>query len=389
MPLTLRNALSGPLFRALLGVAGFGPTAALSARVLSPLPPGTSLVGSTSLAVDVPEGAPIADYLLARNGRYVGDILAEPSAALTFQVEVPARSRVYGAWAGQTVPFVAYVLYPTDQDNDRPDYRFPYAETGDAVVPRMQRAGEAPRFADPAARYPLIVYSGGYNTHGLWHLGHLKPLAADGCIVLDVFHGDGRGRDFLPNLALRVLALRTAVELLLAHPDFGPRIDRDRLAFSGASGGAHTVLALLGGRGAEDEPVPALEGVRVRAAFVVVPFLGGELGFWPFKLKAWVFGQDHAGLRHVQVPVLAVYGEADTNVPRAGVEAGLRALGGPATGVLLAGEAHDLSDAAVGDTWAWERLFFAAHLRDDADARAQWEKGTSMTGGVSDQAQRF
>jgi len=123
-----------------------------------------------------PAGQPMGDFL---NGKvtpqhpvYLADILTHPESAFALQVAVPADRKTFGAHAGTRIPLVLYVLYPTTKDNPRADYTFPYTETGDNVFPHMQRAGEKPIFPDAAARYPLIVYSGGYNTHGLWHLSH-------------------------------------------------------------------------------------------------------------------------------------------------------------------------------------------------------------------------
>jgi predicted dienelactone hydrolase len=251
------------------------------------------------------------------------------------------------------------------------------------VFTHMQQPGDKPLFPDSAAKYPLIILSGGYNTHGLWHLAHLKFLAAHGYIVVDMFHGDGRGTSFQGNLALRSLELRMTLDFVLQHPGFAPAIDSARIGAVGESAGGHTVLAALGGVDPAGR-IPDGSDPRIKAAFGLVPFMGGSFGFWPFKVDAWFFGEDHAGLRGVQRPFFAVYGEKDTNVPPKDVEAGMREIAGPATAVMLDREKHLVSDASSNDIRTWELLFFDAWLRDDAAARQKLESGQSVRGGVND-----
>jgi len=217
-------------------------------------------------------------------------------------------------------------------------------------------------------------------------LGHhdlAEYLAAHGYIVVDMFHGDGRSNDFPANLALRSLELRATLDFVLQHPDFAPAIDADRIGAEGASGGAHTVLAALGGVDPAGR-MPEGTDPRIKAGFGLVPFMGGAMGVWPFKLDFWFFGADHAGLHRVQRPFFAVYGGKDTNVPVENVEAGVRALAGPATAIMLDGEQHLVSDAANVDIRTWETLFFDAWLRDDPVARKKLADGTSVRGGVTD-----
>lgn len=314
---------------------------------------------------------------------YVTDILQHPDGVPTITVDVPADAKVYGSWAGQKIPVVTYLLYPTTKQNNRPDYRFPYKETGDNVFPRMQRPGEKPLFPENAGKLPLIVYTGGFNAHGLWHLDHLKFLASHGYLVLDLFHADGRSGEFLSSMAVRPLEVRAALDYILAHPDFGPVIDRERIGLSGASAGGATLLSVMGGFDPEaatrNRPDP-----RVKAGFGLVPAMGSSFGIWPFKTDAWYFGRDFSGLRGVRRPFLGVYAQNDVNVTPRSVEAGIRQLGGPASGVMLDGEAHLLSNASNSDVYTWELTFFDAWLRDDLTARSNLEQATSVRGGVND-----
>lgn len=355
---------------------------------LAPVQPGPFPVATTNLEVrpqadakamfNFMNGTATSDGL-----RYLTDILVHPDAVPTVQLDVPADAKLYGKLAGTRLPLVLLIVYPTSRDNARADYAFPYTETGDRTFSHMQQPGDKPLLADPTAKYPLIVLSGGYNTHGLWHLFHLKELASHGYVVVDIFHGDGRSGLFAGNLALRSLGVRAALDYVLQHPDFGAVIDPDRIGATGESAGAHTVLAALGGIDPSGR-IPALPDPRVKAAFGLVPFMGGSFGLWPFKMDAWYFGEDYAGLRYVRRPFFAVYGGKDSNVPPGNVEAGVRALSGPTAAVMLDDESHSLTNPAHRDVRTWEILFFDCWLRGDDDARRQLEQGTSVQDGVKD-----
>jgi dienelactone hydrolase len=360
----------------------------LAGGEIEPVAPGPFAVATTNLQVRPQAGAKaMFDFLngkvSAEGTKYLTDILVHPDAVPTVQVAIPDDRKRYGAHAGQRLPLVLLVVYPTRRDNPRYDYLYPYTETGDALFTHMQQPGDKPVFADPAAKYPLVVYSGGYNTHGLWHLAHLKALAAHGYIVVDMFHGDGRGADFPLNLALRTVELRATLDFILQHPDFAPAIDADRIGAEGMSGGGHTILAAMGGTDPAGRMADSADP-RIKAGFGLVPFMGGSVGIWPFKMDFWFFGEDHAGLNRMSRPFLAVYGGKDSNVPPEGVESGVRAMAGPASAVMLDHEPHLVSNASNVDIRTWETLFFDAWLKDDATARKKLESGTSVRGGVPD-----
>jgi len=354
---------------------------------LEPIGPGPFAVASTNFEVTPRPEVPMFDFL---NGKvtptrteYITDILSHPEAVPTLTIPVPNDAKRYGSQAGTKLPLVLVVMYPTAADNPRPDYKFPYKETGDNVFPHMQRPGEKPLLASGVGKYPLIVNAGGYNTHTLWHMEHMKLLASHGYIVVDMLHGDGRGSFFAGNLALRSFELRATLDFMLQRSDFAAAIDADRIGAAGQSAGGHTILAAMGGMDPAAE-IAFLPDPRVKAAFGLVPFMGASFGFWPFKTDAWFFGEDHAGLRNVHRPFFAVYGEKDENVVPAGVEAGVRAIAGPATAVMLDGESHLVSNPANSDIGTWEILFFDAWLRDDASAREKLKTGTTVRGGVHD-----
>ncbi|MFT3784401.1 MAG: hypothetical protein QM790_20515 [Nibricoccus sp.] len=354
---------------------------------LEPIRPGPYPVACTNLEVAPREGVPMFDFL---NGKasgggtmYLTDILVHPDAVPTVYVDVPKDSQRFGKQAGTRLPVVLLVVYPTTNENTRADYAFPYKETGDAVCSHMQQPGEKPILADAAAKYPLIIHSGGYNTHGLWHLWRMKQIAAHGYIVVDMFHGDGRGGSFAGNLALRSLELRATLDYLLQRSDFAGAIDAERIGANGDSAGGYTIASALGGVDPRGR-IPEGADLRIKAGVGLVPFLGGASGVWPFKMDMWYFGEDHAGLRRVKRPFLAICGEKDVNVPPQGVAAGVREMAGPSAVIMLDGESHLVSDATSTDIRTWEILFFDAWLRDDATAREKLKSGTSIRGGVKD-----
>ncbi|WP_341678471.1 hypothetical protein [Niveibacterium sp. SC-1] len=352
---------------------------AAAAKPIPLIAPGPYAVGSSNFEVVEPQ-VPIIDYLKGRAGegetQYVGDLLKHPAAALQFVADMPQvpadAPPPFHAYAGRKLPFAMYVLYPTTADNPRPDYRFPYAETADNLFPHMQRAGEKPLPAQASARYPLILFSHGYEGHGLWDLDHLKFLAAQGYVVASVFYGDGRGPGEA-NFGMRPLVLGKALDYLLGHPDFAPMIDAARIGVSGSSFGGYTILTAMGG--ARVDLIPSLPDPRIQAGFATVPYVEHQ-GFA-------YFGKSQAGLQKVTRPFLAVYGEADTVSLPGSVEAGVRQLGGDSVAVALEGEEHILSPRAWPVVYTWETLFFNAWLRGDATAKQQLYGGDSVAGEVA------
>lgn len=357
----------------------------LAAAEIPPVGPGPYAVGSTNLEVSDHPASPMVDYLKGKSvsGKltYIADVLTHPESVLVTKVDLPADPAVYGRLAGTSQPLVLYALYPTTTDNRRADYKFPYPDTGDNVFPHMQRAGEKPLFAGNGAHFPLIVYSQGYEGHGLWDLEQLKFLASHGYIVVDIFHGDGRA-NLETNLGLRPLALKAALDCVLKHPDFGPAIDPERIGVSGGSFGGYTILAAMGGK--NPAAADSVADPRIKAGFGLVPFMGARIGFWPATIEAWPFGKDYAGLRAVRAPFMAIYGQKDTNVPPESVMGGIAQISGPTSAVMLDGEQHLFSKAVWSDVYTWELLFFDTWLRGDAGARRLLYGGTSVQGGVND-----
>lgn len=340
----------------------------LRAIEIAPLPPGPFAVASTNFEVVEPTDAPIEEYMIASNGlfsseRYVGKLLKQPATA--FHAEATTVS-------GEKFPVVGYVLYPTTADNPRAAYTFPYKNTGDSVFPHMQQPGDKPIFAEPGRRWPVVIGSHGYSAHGLWELDRWKRLASHGYIVVSVFHGDGRW-GWGANHERRPVAVKAVLDRLLGDADFAPAIDAENIGVSGSSFGAYTILACLGasdpaaGRADYHDP-------RLKAGFALVPYVGGNMGKFPF-------GENFAGLRTMTKPYLAVYGGDDRAEY---VLATTAQCGGEIMATVLPGEKHLLSKEAWNDVPTWEILFFNAWLKNDARARELLSGDLRVRGGVDD-----
>jgi dipeptidyl aminopeptidase/acylaminoacyl peptidase len=346
-------------------------------------------VGSSCMLAEPATAAPMEHYLIGRwqprGSVYLDQLISDRRATLVIDVKVPADWPGAGRLAGHSLPVVLSVLYPTPADNSRPEYTFP-EEHGWYRLPHMQRPGEAPLFADEKARYPLVIHSGGQNTHGLWHLWKLQHLASHGYITVDVYHGDGRTPGFGESVALRSLAVRAALDHVLAHPHYADHIDTDRIGATGSSAGGLTVLTLLGGANPA-QPGRSLADERIKAGFGTVPFAGfaaataRAMGMPPgARPDFWNFGEDFAGLATVKRPWFAISGELDRNVPAADVLAAARALGGPAWVVEMKGQTHGLNEVAEAEARGWEAAFFGAHLRGDTACRALLRPGANPAG---------
>jgi hypothetical protein len=365
-----------PLFRSLLAIALFAPS--LGAVSIVPITSGPYPLGSTNFEASSLSTAEMEKRLIGSYTEtadiYISDVLLRRSDCPEITIDFPNNGSAFGRHAGKKVNYVAYILYPTTDDNPRPDYVFPYTNTGDSTFPHMQRAGEAPILRDKNVRYPLIVFSHGYTAHGLWDLAHMKVLASQGFIVAVLQHGDGRNY-FQSCLYERPIAIIRFLDYLLAHPDFGPAIDRERIGMSGSSLGGYTTLAVVGG-GCFGSPLVPTDK-RFRAAFGHVPLVGGGGGVIPFT---W----NYSALANVKCPFFAVYAEKDTSVPKATVEAALPKLQGQTAAVLFAGEQHLLSGPGYVEAQTYEALYFKAWLCDDEEAMALLYGPMNIAGGVTD-----
>ena len=154
-----------------------------------------------------------------------------------------------------------------------------------------------------AGRFGLVLISHGTGGAHLGHRGTAVRLAQAGYVVAAPEHAGDSWRDSrysgtAASWERRPRQLGAVLDRLLADPEFGPRIDRERIAALGHSAGGYSVLALIGGRadmtvllqhctefrdrdpvfcsyGRQDEHIggrlPDLSDRRVRAAVAVAP----------------------------------------------------------------------------------------------------------------------
>jgi predicted dienelactone hydrolase len=157
---------------------------------------------------------------------------------------------------------------------------------------------------------PLVVFSHGIggSRHGYSYLG--QHFAAQGMASLHVQHvgsdrslwrgnpltlvGRLQGAAQDTEALARVQDMRFALDELLAHAEYGPRIDRQRIAAAGHSYGANTVMLLAGAQVPQAGAAGSLLDERFRAALLLSapPFYG--------------LGDPRPILRTVQLPTLHV-----------------------------------------------------------------------------------
>jgi hypothetical protein len=90
---------------------------------------GPYAVGSSCMLAEPATAAPSEHYLIGRwqpNGSlYLDQLISDRSATLVIDVKVPEDWPGAARLAGQSLPVVLSVLYPTSATNTRPDYTFP------------------------------------------------------------------------------------------------------------------------------------------------------------------------------------------------------------------------------------------------------------------------
>jgi predicted dienelactone hydrolase len=351
-----------------------------------------SRVTAAESAQDYWEGIPRSDG----SSRYATDLLTDPVDTLAVVVNAPDDRGVYGSFAGQSIPYVVLVCYPTSPDNPRADYPLP---TGGSL-PHMQRGSDAPLWPDASGqRFPLLVFSHGYSGSPLSndYVGAIAVLASFGYVVAAPFHGDARFftasldsfsdvvfllrhlQNFVALQALRPLSLSATIDLLLADPRWAGRIDSAQIGAFGASLGGEAVL-LMAGAGLTTSAGQSWSKVdsdpRLRAAVGYVPYFGQSI------LPA--FGRDQHGLDDVTLPYLAISGTSDTTAPIAETLQGMGRLKGPHELVALVGVAHGFDVASTNDIFTWTLTFLDAEVRGDPTARATLAQMASVAGGGDD-----
>ena len=374
-----------------------------------PLAPGEFPVACSNLAHDTVRmnqlGGSLDDYWTGANDRYVGDILLEPDTLKT-KPRVPDND-LYPGRRNSIVEFAVITCYPTEPSNNRPDYLLPDGQR----IPHMQRGGQASIFASqpcitifpaPAScgRWPMLVFS-----HGLAgspvdgkSIDFLVRLASYGYIVSAPFHGDGRfsrlkvedvgdlfyvirNFDRIVELqAMRPFSVKAVIDLMLAHPDFGARIDATRIGGIGGSMGGATMTWLLGAHLTDNYPrltaKATVQDSRIKAAVGYVPYAGQS--FLP------AFGDDNATAKNVTAPYLSISGTSDTTAPMFMMEQAVNNFRGARYQVALSGVEHTYQSSYANDVFGWAIPFFAAYLNGDKSALDRLTRQKNVGGGLND-----
>ena len=137
-------------------------------------------------------------------------------------------------------PIVAAVWYPADVPDGQ-------TVVGPFAMPATRNAPLA------QGRFGLVLISHGTGGHRLGHRGTAIRLARAGYVVAAPEHGGDNWRDArysgtAENWVRRPRQLGDLLDRLLKDPEYGPRIDPERIAAIGHSAGGYSVLALVGGR---------------------------------------------------------------------------------------------------------------------------------------------
>lgn len=377
---------------------------------MAPPAAGTYPVACTDLAHDAARlaqlGGSVDDYWGGANDRYVTDILADPADTLKARPRVP-NTDLYPGRHDTVVDFVVIACYPTDAANTRPDYVLPNGQ----VIPRMQRANQPPILPAMAClpgtpsgsacgRWPLLVFSHGLASSPVdtKSVDFLVRLASYGYIVAAPFHGDARfsrvhiedfndlvyiARDFdriTEMQAMRPLAVKAVIDLMLSGPQFSTYVDASRIGGIGGSMGGATMTWLLGAEltsgVAPLRSRPTVQDPRIKAAVGYVPYAGQRL------LPA--FGDDNASTRNVTAPYLAISGTADTTAPMFMMEQAVNNFRGARYHVGLQGVPHTYDPAYADDVFGWVLPFFSAYLNGDKSALDGLTRQKNVRGDLND-----
>ncbi|MGB5627049.1 MAG: alpha/beta fold hydrolase [Woeseiaceae bacterium] len=356
-------------------------------------PPGRGLhsVGSTNMEV-APEYANIGDeamheFLLGRpeepdNSRYVTDILKYPESAWVIDVPVPDDRTLYGPASGQNLPVVTFLTYPSREKQQKNSYAFPYHDATYGVFENMLGAGEAPSFADPEERYPLIILAHGGSAHGIYDVRHAHNLASHGYIVAVIFYGDDRtayADDPNHHVAfLRPLLTKAVLDSLLESETFGAHIDTENIGITGHSYGGFTALALVGGPYLGN--TATVSDKRIKAGVVAAPWVGGNYD----GNEVFAFGPNNSDLNRVTTPMICFFGTKDENTLASFILPAAKQLSGPTYVVELVDQPHIFEPGSWEDRDNWELLFFSAYLKNDPASLETLKTARSMKGGNED-----
>ena len=382
----------------------------------APLASGPFPVACSDVAYDTKlisqDGASPADFWEGnpQNGqlRYFTDVLLEPQDTIQIDPIAPDDGNLYPRTRNKPVPFVVLVCYPTSVDNLRADYPLPNS----TAVPKMQRLGQAPIFPPPLPvplspfqdnpnLLPLLVMSHGLAGSPLdpHMLDAITRLASFGYVVAAPFHGDARFSvihigniadlisvasnfdHFVEMQALRPVALRATIDVLLADANFAPHINPNKIGGFGASMGGASMTELLGAWLTDgfisQNAHPTVQDARVKAVVGYVPYAGEH--FLP------AFGENNATAANVRTPYLAIVGTADTIAPMDRMEQAMNLFQSSRYMVALTGVPHGYESSYAGDVFGWTIPFLDAYVKGDAAARDTFLRQKDVLGGLTDQ----
>jgi predicted dienelactone hydrolase len=179
-----------------------------------------------------------------------------PACSQTYRVGVVDRAFLSNDpsydWRGaKTHALLSVVWYPADSAAvERPQW------VGDPAHPFASAGRAAPHaeLARTPARFPLILLSHGTGGSAMMMAWLGTQLAAHGFIAVAVNHPGNNGIEphTVQGFTLgweRSIDLSRVLAGMLADPEFGPRIDPQRVGAAGFSFGGYTVLEIAGGIG--------------------------------------------------------------------------------------------------------------------------------------------
>jgi dienelactone hydrolase len=361
----------------------------LLAEVLTPAGSGPFPVESTNVEIAAEFSAlhpSEIDLLLIgsweekKGPRFWNQILKHPDDAWVVELNVPDDENLYQSAAGETLPLVIYIAYPTVLDNDREGYSFPRPGIG-ADFQHMLRPGDKPLFSDSKKQFPLVIASHGVNAHSLFDVMHAQFLASHGYMVAVISHGDGRlpvsGQD--RGLAfLRPLQASRVLDAILGDPVFGPRVDPGKIGIRGHSFGGFTVYAAMGAR-LDSEPLSVVDE-RIKVGVAASPWTGGT---YP-NGEYYPFGAEFEELRRIHQPILTFYGTLDQVTEARFILPAVQNLPGTTYLIELVNQPHAYAHGGWGDVQQWELLFMNAYLKEDPQALEILQTASSFAGGVED-----
>ncbi len=376
---------------------------AVRAETHPPMPPGTYVVGCSTVEQDFSrlrpgetpqqywEGIPADDG----RARYVTDLETSP-ASMSVSFAVPDDGELFGKYAGKPYTVAFIVCYPAASDSGYEPYTLPNG----VIVPRMQRGTQLPKFADTNAVYPLLEFSHGLEGSPLDtdYMQAMRVFASNGYVVAAPFHADARVAnldvddfkdivhaivdfsDYTAMQALRPITLSKMVDALAADPHWSSNIDFNRVAGFGASLGGEALILQAGAKltvslGLSSKTV--ITDPRLTSIATYVPYFGQPL------LPA--FGRDQSGIDFMNVvPVLGIAGTADTVAPLSSTREGFERMMGTRELISLEDVGHAFDVPSSDDIFTWSLLFLGATTQRDPAMLAQLQRTTSVAGGGDD-----